>query len=109
MLTGYLGEFLFGACLLAIGSFLSSLTESQLIAFVLTFAASLLLWVLDFGVRASDTTLGQILQYISVIHHNDDFTRGIIDTSSLIYYASVLVLFIFLTARSVDSMRWRRA
>jgi ABC-2 type transport system permease protein len=109
LLTGYLGALLFGASLLAIGSFVSSLTESQLIAFVLSFGASLTLWVLDFGVRGADTVLGQVLQYVSVIHHNDDFTRGIIDTSSLVYYVSVPLLFIFLTARSVDSMRWRRA
>ncbi len=109
LLAGYLGALLFGASLLAIGSFVSSLTESQLIAFVLSFAASLTLWVLDFGVRGADTVVGQVLQYVSVIHHNDDFTRGIIDTSSLIYYVSVPLLFIFLTVRSVDSMRWRRA
>jgi ABC-2 type transport system permease protein len=68
-----------------------------------------MLWVLDFGVRGADTVVGQVLQYVSVIHHNDDFTRGVIDTSSLVYYVSVPLLFIFLTARSVDSMRWRRA
>jgi ABC-2 type transport system permease protein len=50
-----------------------------------------------------------VLQYLSVIRHYEDFTRGVIDTSSLIYYASFIVLFVFLTVRSVDSMRWRRA
>jgi ABC-2 type transport system permease protein len=109
ILAGYLGVLLLGASLLAIGSFLSSLTESQLIAVVLSFGAILILWVLDFAVRGSDSVAGQVLQYISVIHHYDDFTRGVIDTSSVIYYLSVPVLFIFLTVRSVDSMRWRRA
>jgi len=100
---------LLGASLLAIGSFISSLTESQLIAVVLSFGAILILWVLDFAVRGSDSVAGQVLQYVSVIHHYDDFTRGIIDTSSLIYYVSVPILFLFLTVRSVDSIRWRRA
>jgi len=107
--AGYLGAMLLGASLLAIGSFISSLTESQLIAVVLSFGAILILWVLDFAVRGSDSVTGQVLQYISVIHHYDDFTHGIIDTSSLIYYVSVPVLFIFLTVLSVDSIRWRRA
>ncbi|HTZ99730.1 MAG TPA: ABC transporter permease [Candidatus Aquilonibacter sp.] len=107
--AGYLGALLLGASLLSIGSFISSLTESQLIAVVLSFGVILILWVLDFAVRGSDSVAGQVLQYISVIHHYDDFTHGIIDTSSLIYYVSVPVLFIFLTVRSVDSMRWRRA
>jgi ABC-2 type transport system permease protein len=53
--------------------------------------------------------VGAVLHYLSVIRHYEDFTRGVIDTSSLIYYASFIVLFIFLTVRSVDSMRWRRA
>ena len=109
VLTGYLGALLLGASLLAIGSFISSLTESQLIAVVLSFGAILILWVLDFVVRGSDSVAGTVLQYISVIHHYDDFTRGIIDTSSLIYYVSVPILFLFLTVRSIDSIRWRRA
>lgn len=109
VLTGYLGALLLGASLLSIGTFISSLTESQLIAVVLSFGAILILWVLDFVVRGSDSLAGTIFQYISVIHHYDDFTRGIIDTSSLIYYVSVPILFLFLTVRSIDSIRWRRA
>jgi ABC-2 type transport system permease protein len=109
VLSGYLGAMLLGASLLAIGSFISSLTESQLIAVVLSFGAILILWVLDFAVRGSESAAGQVLQYVSVIHHYDDFTRGIIDTSNLIYYLSVPILFIFFTVRSVDSIRWRRA
>jgi ABC-2 type transport system permease protein len=109
ILAGYLGAMLLGASLLAIGSFISSLTESQLIAVVLSFGAILILWVLDFAVRGSDSVAGQIFQYISVIHHYDDFTHGVIDTSSVIYYVSVPILFLFFTVRSIDSIRWRRA
>lgn len=108
MLAGYAGALLLGGALLSLGSFISSLTENQMIAAVLTFAAFLLLWVVDFG---SNTTggLGAIIGYLSVVRHYDDFTKGVVDTSSLIYYLSFMVLFIFLTVRSVDSMRWRRA
>lgn len=109
LLAGYLGVMLLGAALLSLGSFLSSLTENQLIAAVLTFGAFLILWVLDFGGSGAGTVLGQLLQYLSVIRHYDDFTRGIIDTSALIYYGSFIVLCIFLTVRSLESMRWRRA
>jgi ABC-2 type transport system permease protein len=106
--TGYLGVLLFGGSLLALGSFISSLTENQLIAAVMTFAAFLMVWVIDIG-RDAEGSVGTVLQYLSVIHHYDDFTRGVIDTSSLIYYGSFMFLFIFLTVRSVDSIRWRRA
>ena len=108
LIAGYAGVLLLGAALLALGSFISSLTENQLIAAVLTFAAFLMVWVIDIG-RNAPGTAGGVLQYLSVIHHYDDFTRGIIDTSSLIYYGSFIFLFLFLTIRSVDSMRWRRA
>jgi ABC-2 type transport system permease protein len=106
--AGYAGVLLLGGSLLALGSFVSSLTENQLIAAVVTFAASLFIWVLDIG-RSTDSGATAVLQYLSVIRHYEDFTRGVIDTSSLIYYGSFIALFVFLTVRSVDSMRWRRA
>ena len=106
--AGYAGVLLLGGSLLALGSFVSSLTENQLIAAAVTFAASLFIWVLDIG-RNSDSGAGAVLQYLSVIRHYEDFTRGVIDTSGLIYYGSFIALFVFLTVRSVDSMRWRRA
>jgi ABC-2 type transport system permease protein len=109
ILVGYLGVLLLGGSLLALGGFISSLTENQIVAAVLTFGAFLMLWVIDLGGRGAGSTSGEILQYISVIHHYDDFTRGIIDTSSLVYYLSFFVFFIFLTVRSIDSIRWRRA
>jgi ABC-2 type transport system permease protein len=109
VLGGYLGALLFGGALLSLGTFLSSLTENQIIAAVITFVAFLLLWAIDFGVQAAGGTTGQVLQYLSVINHYDDFTRGVIDTAGVTYYVSFMVLFIFLTVRSVDSMRWRRA
>src|SRR5579863_7937057 len=96
LLAGYLGVLLFGGSLLSLGSFLSSLTENQLIAGAFTFAAFLVLWALDFGERATGSTLAQVLAYLSVINHYEDFTRGIIDTSGVIYYASFILLFLFL-------------
>ena len=108
LVAGYLGILLLGGCLLALGSFISSLTENQLIAAVLTFAAFLMVWVIDLGSNAGGAA-GNVLQYLSVIRHYDDFPRGVIDTSSLIYYLSFIALFVFLTVRAVDSMRWRRA
>src|SRR5713101_8028843 len=109
VLAGYIGVLLLGSALIALGSFLSSLTENQIIASVTTFGLFLVLWVLDASVRNSSTKLGEVLQYLSVLRHYDDFTRGVVDTSNLIFYGSLIVLGIFLTLRSLDSMRWRRA
>ncbi len=109
LLAGYLGVFLFGGSLLALGSFLSSLTENPIIAAVLAFGAYLLLWALDFGSSGASGAFGRVVHYLSVINHYEDFTQGVIDTSAVVYYLSFIVFFIFLTVRSIDSMRWRRA
>jgi ABC-2 type transport system permease protein len=107
--AGYLGILLFGGSLIALGSFMSSLTENQIVAGVLTFGIFLVLWAIDFGTQNTESVVGQTLHYLSVINHYEDFTRGIIDTSGLVYYLSFIVFFIFLTVRSIDSLRWRRA
>jgi ABC-2 type transport system permease protein len=107
--SGYLGLVLLGAVLVALGAFISSLTESQIIAGVATFAVFLLLWVLDFGARDSSSTWSDVVGYLSILRHYDDFSRGVIDTTSVIFYVSLAGIGVFLTQRSLDSMRWRRA
>jgi len=108
LLASYTGVLLLGGAFLALGTFISSLTENQLIAAVVTFTAFLALWIVDAGANA-DGGFGTVRQYLSVIHRYDDFVRGVLDTSALIYYLSFIAFFVFLTVRSVDSMRWRRA
>jgi ABC-2 type transport system permease protein len=110
LLAGYLGLLLFGGSLVALGSFISSLTENQIIAAVLTFAIFFVLWIFSFvfATRGS-ATANTVVSYFSVIQHYEDFPKGVIDTTSLVYYGSFIFLFVFLTIRSVDSMRWRRA
>jgi ABC-2 type transport system permease protein len=107
--SGYLGVALLGAALVAVGSFISSLTENQIIAGVVTFVAFLLLWVLDIGVNAASSAWGDIVKYLSILQHYEDFAQGVIDTSSIIFYVSLCALALFLTLRNLDSMRWRRA
>ena len=107
--SGYLGLVLLGSVLVALGAFISSLTESQIIAGVATFAVFLLLLVLDIGVRDSSSTWGDVVQYFSILRHYDDFSRGVIDTANVIFYVSLAAVGVFLTQRSLDSMRWRRA
>lgn len=110
LVCGYLGVILLGGALLAIGQFISSLTESQLVAGILTFLAFILLWVMDFVIRGSSSSVaGAVGQYVSILRHLNDFIRGVVDSSNLIYYASLIFLGLFLTLRSLDSMRWRRA
>jgi len=106
---GYLGVLLLGATLLAIGSFLSSLTENQIVAGVLVLGVSLMLWLLGIFAGTGNGAVAQSLQYAAILEHYDPFIRGVIDTTGLIFFGSWIFLAIFLTMRAVDSMRWRRA
>jgi ABC-2 type transport system permease protein len=107
--AGYLGVALLGSSLVAIGSFISSLTESQIVAGIVTFVVFLMLWVLDIGINVSSSTFGEVVKYLSILQHYEEFAQGVIDTTSIVYYVSLTALALFLTLRNLDSMRWRRA
>ena len=109
MWSSYLGLVLLGAVLIALGLFISSLTENQIVAGVITFAIALLLWIISMLANDTSTAWGQALQYLSVIQHYEGFTRGVIDTTSLVFYLTLTALGLFLTWQSLNSMRWRRA
>ena len=74
---------------------------------MVTFAVFLFLWVINWIGSFAGPTLERITNYLSIIEHFDDFGKGIIDTSHLIYYLSFIAFGLFLTAKSVDSERWR--
>jgi ABC-2 type transport system permease protein len=107
MLVGFLGLVLQGGCLLAIGTFISTLTKSQIVAGVATFAVSLLLWVIDWVSAYETAAWAKVLAYISVLTHFEPFSKGVIDTKDVVYYASMIFLWLFLTARAMESIRWR--
>ena len=105
--TAYLGLFLFGGCFISVGMFISSLTKNQIIAGMATFGVFLLLWVINWIGSFTGPTVSGVLDYLSVVNHADDFWKGVIDTTHLIYYVSFISFGLFLTAKSVDSERWR--
>jgi ABC-2 type transport system permease protein len=105
--TVYLGLLLLGGCFIAVGLFISSLTKNQIVAFVATFAVFLFLWVITWIGSFSGPTVDKLTQYLSIIDHFDDFGKGVLDTSHILYYLSVITFGLFLTAKSVESERWR--
>src|SRR4029450_1765422 len=107
IVTVYLGLFLLGGCFISRGLFISSLTKNQIVAFVATFATFLMLWVITWIGSFSGPTVDRLTQYLSIIGHFDDFGKGVLDTTHLIYYISFITFGLFLTAKSVDSERWR--
>jgi ABC-2 type transport system permease protein len=107
MLVGYLGLLLQGGCLLAVGTFISTTTRSQIVAGVATFAVCLLLWVLDWVTAYALSTAAKVVAYLSVLTHFEPFSKGVIDTKDVIFYVTMIFFGLFLTARSVESTRWR--
>ena len=107
ILVGYLGLLLQGGCLLAIGIFISTMTRNQIIAGGATFAVCLMLWVLDWVSAYDQSTWAKIISYLSVVTHFEPFAKGVIDSKDVIFYLSMIFFGLFLTTRSVESLRWR--
>ncbi len=107
ILNGYLGLFLMGAAFIAVGIFFSSLTENQIVAAILTFGTLLLFWILNWASYSAGGIWKGVLNYLSFIQHFDDMTRGILDTTDLVYYLSFIFLGLFLTHSVIQSRRWR--
>ena len=107
LLTAYLGLLLLGGCFISVGLFISTLTKNQVVSFMLTFGVFLLLWVINWIGSFSGPTIDKLTNYLSIIGHFDDFAKGVVDTTHLIYYFSLMIFGLFLTAKSVDSERWR--
>jgi ABC-2 type transport system permease protein len=105
--AGYLGLFLYGTALVAIGLFISTLTENQIVAGFLGFAAALSLWFVDLVASRAEGSFKSVLEYLSVISHIQDFMKGVLSTADVIFYVSLTLLCLFLTYRSVDSLRWK--
>jgi gliding motility-associated transport system permease protein len=107
ILIGYLGLLLQGGCLLAIGTFISTLTRNQIIAGVAGFCVSLLLWVLEWTTAFESTATSKVIAYLSVVTHFEPFSKGVLDTKDVVFFLSAIFLGLFLTARSTESLRWR--
>jgi len=105
--TAYLGLLLLGGCFISLGLFISSLTKNQIVAGMVTFAVFLLLWIITWIGSFSGPTVDQLTQYLSIVQHLDDFGKGVLDTTHIIYYLSFITFGLFLTVKSVDSERWR--
>lgn len=102
-----LGTLLYGAAMISIGIFISSLTQSQIVAAVGTFGVSVLLLLMDtLSSYAQGTFIAKILTWISFSSRYQPFSNGILNISSIVFFLSVTAVFTFLTARKIESRRW---
>jgi ABC-2 type transport system permease protein len=103
----YLGLILQGGCLLAIGTFISTTTKNQIIAGGVTFFVCLLLWLLSWFTAFDTGGFGQVISYLSIITHFDNFAKGLLSLKDVIFYLSMIFFALFLSLRSMESLRWR--
>ncbi|HXM39918.1 MAG TPA: ABC transporter permease [Bryobacteraceae bacterium] len=106
ILIGYLGLILQGGTLLAIGTFISTTTKNQIVAGGATFFVCLLLWLLSWTTY-DPAWYWQALSYLSIVTHFEGFAKGVLDSKDVIFYLSMIFFSLFITSRSMESLRWR--
>ncbi|MBU1864349.1 MAG: ABC transporter permease [Candidatus Omnitrophica bacterium] len=106
-LTGLFGIMLMGMSFLALGIFVSSLTENQIIAVTTSFGALLLFWIIGWSSDFAPKGLSAYLTEISIIEHFKNFAQGLIDTQDILFYGLFITFFLFFTLRVIESRNWR--
>lgn len=106
-ISGYLGLLIVGAAYTAIGTFSSTLTDNQIVAFIISFVIIFLLFLVDKILVFVPGFLGSIFQYMGTDYHLSNMIRGVIDTRNLIYFGSIIVLFLLLSIRILEMRKWR--
>lgn len=107
IVSGYVGLLLMGASFISIGLLISSVTRNQIVAGMVTFAVLLLLWTVSWMSDSAGPVMQKVLEALSITSHFDDFSKGVIALNHVVYYVSFITFGLFLTAKSVDSERWR--
>ena len=106
VLLGYLGLFLMGSAFMAIGLFISSLTESQVVAALITFVVLLMTWIIGWTASEAEGWVRDFVTYLASVSHLDSFSKGTIDLKDIVYFLSIIVLGLFATNRAVEAHRW---
>jgi ABC-2 type transport system permease protein len=107
LLVAYLGLLLQGGCLLALGTLISTMTRNQIVAGGVTFFVALLLWLLQWFTAYGASPALQVINYLSIVTHMENFSKGVIDSKDIVFYLSFIFFLLFLTKRSMESLRWR--
>lgn len=107
---GYLGCFLLGAAFISIGLFASSITENQVVAAIVSFCLLLLLWIMQFFESILPLNEGgqTILRWFFLQNRYIDFEAGQLNVSSILFFVSIIMVFLFLTYRSIEKRRWSK-
>ena len=105
--SNYVGVFLLASCYVSLGLLFSAMTENQIVAGALSFAAGLFFWLISWASQSAGAVWGDFLNYLSLISHNASFGQGVLSSADAVYYLSFTGICLFLTHRVLDSYRWR--
>ena len=105
--TGYLGLLMLGAVYASVGTFASSVTDNQVIAFIISVFIVLIFFLMDKMLYFMPVSIAGLIQYISVDYHLSNISRGVIDSRNIIYFASLIGFFLFTTVRVLEIRKWR--
>ena len=105
--TGYLGLALAGAVYSSVGTFASSVTDNQVVAFIIGIFIVLIFFLMDKMLMFVPIYLTGLIQYLSVDYHLSNISRGVIDSRNLVYFASVVSFFLFMTVRILEIRKWK--
>ena len=108
IIGSYIGAFLLGGAYLAIGMFVSSFSDNQIVSFIFSLVVSFLLLIIgeSFVLQSLPATLKPIAEYLGLSSHFDNIGKGVLDTRDIIYYLSVIFVFIYATMRQIESRLW---
>jgi len=109
ILLANLAVILVAASILSLGMFISSLTESSIIAYILTFILVLGLWIVDVIAQRVSGFMGDVLSYLSLFNHFNTLTSGVLETKSIVLFITYIFLGVFLTAQSIEALRFQRS
>ena len=111
IIGGYLGAIFMGGVYLAVGSFASSLTENQIVAFIIAVSLSFILFLMGFAnitmfVSSYSEGAASVIGYIGITSHFENISKGILDTKDIIYYFSMITFFLLLTNYQLESNKY---
>ncbi len=107
LFTGYLGLFFAGAVYASMGTFASSLFDNQVVAFIIAVFLVLLFFLFDKLLIFVPSFMAAFIQYLSVDYHISNMSRGVIDSRNIIYFISVIGMFLFATVQVLASRKWK--
>lgn len=107
-LLAHLGLILLAASVLSLGMFISSLTESSILAAIMTFALVIFLSIMDLIANNIGGKMGEVITYFSLLKNYENLVQGIFETSNLMVFASYIIFGIFLTAQSIETLKFSR-